>query len=350
VAGIREWAGRTVVVTGGLGFIGSHFVAELAARGAEVICLHRSRNVEMIRALPETDRIRFMQLDLAESAALDTLFRRQGPRIDAVFHCAAMDGSSQFKIKNSAEILEANTRMNLNVLNAAHAYDVDTVVLLSSVEVRSMISSGDHSDKPVLASFPRGGYVLSKVFSELSADLFREQFGMNIIVVRPTNVYGPRDSLGGADRVIPSMLRKAISGQEIEIWGNGTQTRDFIYVTDLVRATLQVAATDKYPTFDVGNGDSVSILELGRMLFAVLGLPERIQLHPAKPTGVAGDPPDLSRLREVIDFTPLSLGEGLDRMISCYQAEDQAVDHPATDRPLAHHLRALAGVISQPSQ
>jgi dTDP-4-dehydro-6-deoxy-alpha-D-gulose 4-ketoreductase len=111
------------------------------------------------------------------------------------------------------------------------------------------------------------------------------------------------------------MLRQAMSGQEIEIWGNGTQTRDFIYVTDLVRATLQMVAANKYTIFDVGNGDSVSILELGRTLFSVLGLPERIQLDPTKPTGVAVAPADLSRLREVIDFAPLSLREGLDRMV-----------------------------------
>lgn len=332
MAGNMEWAGRTVVVTGGLGFIGSHFVEELATRGAEVICLHRSRNEEMIRALPEAGRIRVVQLDLSEAAALSALFRRTTAQIDAVFHCAAMDGSAQFKLRHSAEILEANTRMNLNVLSAARDYRVNTVVLLSSAEVRSMLSDGDYSDKPILASLPRSGYVLSKIFTELSADLFREQFGMNIIAVRPTNVYGPRDSLGRADRVIPSMLLKAVSGQKIEIWGNGTQTRDFIYVTDLVRATLQMAATSKYTTFNVGNGDSVSILELGRTLFSLLGLPERIQLHPAKPTGVAAEPADLSRLREVIDFTPLTLREGLERMIRCYQAEHHTADS----------LRALA--------
>jgi dTDP-4-dehydro-6-deoxy-alpha-D-gulose 4-ketoreductase len=321
MTGVVEWAGRTVVVTGGLGFIGSHFVAELAARGAEVICLRRSRNEEMIRALPADGHVRLVQLDLSDAAELSALFRRATARIDAVFHCAAMDGSSQFKALHSAEILEANTRMNLNVLSAARDHRVRTVVLLSSAEARSMINGSGYSGMPVLASLPRSGYVLSKTFAEISADLFREQFGMNIFVVRPTNVYGPRDDLGRADRVIPRMLRKAISGQEIEIWGNGTQTRDFIYVTDLVRATLQMVAANKYPTFDVGNGNLVSILELGQTLFSVLGLPERIQLDPAKPTGVAGEPADLSRLREVIDFIPLSLREGLDRMVHRYLAE-----------------------------
>jgi nucleoside-diphosphate-sugar epimerase len=321
VAGVREWAGRTVVVTGGLGFIGSHFVEELAARGAEVICLHRSRNEEMIRVLPDVGHTQLVQLDLSEAAALSALFRRTTAQIDAVFHCAAMDGSAQFKTRHSAEILEANIRMNLNVLSAARDHGVRTVVLLSSAEVRSMLGCGGYPERPLFASLPGGGYVLSKMFTEISADLFREQFGMNILIARPTNVYGPRDNLGCSGRVIPSMLRQAISGQKIEIWGNGTQTRDFIYVTDLVRATLQMVATNKYTIFDVGNGDSVSILELGQTLFSVLGLPERIQLHPAKPAGVACEPADLSRLREVIDFTPLSLREGLNRMVRCYQTE-----------------------------
>jgi dTDP-4-dehydro-6-deoxy-alpha-D-gulose 4-ketoreductase len=321
VASVSEWAGRTVVVTGGLGFIGSHFVEELAARDAEVICLHRRRNEEMIRALPAAGHIRLMQLDLCDDTKLSALFRRAAGPIDAVFHCAAMDGSAQFKARHSAEILEANTRMNLNVLGAARDHHVRTVVLLSSAEARSTLNGRDYPGKPVLANLPRSGYALSKAFAEICADLFREQFGMNILVARPTNVYGPRDNLGKADRVIPGMLRRVISGQEIEIWGNGTQTRDFIYVTDLVHATLQLVATSKYTAFDIGNGDSVSILELSRTLFSVLGLPERIQLDPAKPAGVAGEPADLSRLREVIDFRPLSLREGLHRMMRWYQVE-----------------------------
>jgi dTDP-4-dehydro-6-deoxy-alpha-D-gulose 4-ketoreductase len=322
VAGVSEWAGRTVVVTGALGFIGSHFAAELAARGAEVICLHRSRNGKMLRALLGIGHIRLVQLDLCEATELSELFRRATPQVDAVFHCAALDGSSHFKGQHSAEILEANTRMSLNVLSAARDHRVGAVVLLSSAEARSVVDRGDDAPgDPVLASLPRSGYVLSKMFAEISADLFREQFGMNILIVRPTNVYGPRDNLGKADRAIPSMLRQAISGKEIAIWGSGTQTRDFIYVTDLVRATLQMVATSRYSTFDVGSGDPVSILELGQTLFSVLGLPERIQLDPAKPTGVASAPPDLSPLRDAIDFTPLSLREGLDRMVRWYQED-----------------------------
>jgi dTDP-4-dehydro-6-deoxy-alpha-D-gulose 4-ketoreductase len=304
-------------------------VAELAERGTEVICVHRGRNEEMMRALLGVGHVHLVELDLCEAGQLSALFRWLTPRIDAVFHCAAMDGSSQFKARHSAEILDANIRMNLNVLSAARDHHVPTLVLLSSAEVCSSANRIDcPAGEPVLAGLPRSGYVLSKMFAEISADLFREQFGMNILVARPVNVYGPRDNLGKADRVIPSMLRKAISGQEIVIWGSGTQTRDFIYVTDLVRATLQMVAAGKYSTFDVGNGHSVSILELGRTLFAVLGLPERIQLDRTKPAGVASAPPDLSRMREVIDFTPLSLREGLDRIVRWHQAQGLAIASP----------------------
>lgn len=312
------WAGRTVVVTGGLGFIGSHFVEELATLGAEVICLHRRERPETAAALSAVDGVRLARVDLRDSAEASAALRYSAPRIDAVFHCAALDGNSQYKALHPAEILEANLRMSLNVLGAARDHGVGTVVLLSSSEVHA-VPRPRREDDAVLPGLSRNGYVLSKQFAEAGADLFRQEFGMDIVVARTTNVYGPRDDLDGAGRrVIPSMVRQVLSDGEVAIWGDGSQRRAFVYVTDLVRATLQMVAAHRYRTFAVGSGESVSIVELARTLFEVLGVPERIRLDPTKPVGVASEPVDLRPLAEVIDFTPRSLREGLDEMARWY--------------------------------
>lgn len=261
-----RWATRTVLITGGLGFIGSHFVEELAAAGAEVICCYRTWHDAMVRALPVADRVRLVHLDLCDGAETQSAFKYTAPTIDTIVHCAALDGNAAFKAAHPAEILDANLRMTLNVLHSARDQGVEEVVLLSSAEAYAQPDHpGAEREDPPLLTWSQNGYVLSKLVGEVVADLFRRQYEMNVFIARTTNVYGPRDNLHrGTNRVIPTMLDRVRSGQEIEIWGDGSQRRTFLYVTDLVRATLQMIESRKYPTFNVGSGEPVSILDLAR--------------------------------------------------------------------------------------
>lgn len=306
-----------MLVTGGLGFIGSHFVEELVAAGAEVICGCRTRREAMLRALPAADGLRLVPVDLRDSAETRAAFKYTAAAIDTVVHCAALDGNAAYKATHPAEILDANLRMTLNVLESARDHGVEEVVVLSSAEAYAQPGNpGAGPEDPPLLTWSDNGYVLSKLVGEVAADLFRRQYEMDVFIARTTNVYGPRDGLGsGSGRVIPTMLERVRSGRQIEIWGDGSQRRTFLYVTDLVRATLQMVEARKYPTFNVGSGESISILDLARTICAVLGRPERIHLEPTKPRGVTVEVPNLDRMREVIDFTPLALREGLARLI-----------------------------------
>jgi dTDP-4-dehydro-6-deoxy-alpha-D-gulose 4-ketoreductase len=315
-----NWVGRTAVVTGGLGFVGSHFVQHLLARGAEVICLYRTERPEVAAEFEPTARLRLIQLDLLDESELRAACRYAARHVDALVHCAALDGNGEFKRRHSARILDENMRIASNVLGAARRQQVDHVVLMSSAEVYAPNApdpAAEEDDFRRHAHDTDNGYALSKMFTETLADLHRKQFGMTIHVPRPTNVYGPRDS---GERVIPAMLDRLAAGEEVVIWGDGRQTRSFVHVEDLVRTTLAMIATNRHPTVNVGTAEAVSIADLARRLAASLGRPARIRLDPAKPAGTAARGLDLRRMNDIVDFTPRPLRDGLAETVAWYLA------------------------------
>lgn len=319
---MERWAGRTVLVTGGLGFIGSHFVEELLALDAQVICMHRGDRSNRLAGLPRNTRLRVVETDLLDLNEVDAVCRYVAPRIDTIIHCAALDGNTHFKLRHAARILDANLRTTSNVLNCAREHGIEEVVLLSSAEVYSMSSADpirEEDDYRKHMRYSPNGYFLSKNFGEVLAELHRVQFGMKIFLPRPTNVYGPRDNFHPAsNRVIPSMLARLAADEEIEIWGTGSQTRSFIHVTDLVRATLQMVEHDGPQVLNMGTSESVSILELARILTEVLGKNDRIRFLLDKPTGSSSLTLDVSMMESVIDFEPRSLRDGLAQTVDWY--------------------------------
>ncbi|MEU3906545.1 SDR family NAD(P)-dependent oxidoreductase [Streptomyces goshikiensis] len=318
-----RWAGRTVLVTGALGFIGSHFVRQLDARGAEVLALYRSERLEVQAELAALSRVRLVRTELRDESDVRGAFKYLAPSIDTVVHCAAMDGNAQFKLERSAEILDSNQRTISNLLNCVRDFGVGEVVVMSSSELYSAsptVAAREEDDFRRSMRYTDNGYVLSKTYGEILARLHREQFGTNVFLVRPGNVYGPGDGFDRSrGRVIPSMLAKADAGEEIEIWGDGSQTRSFVHVADLVRASLRLLETGKYPEMNVAGAEQVSILELARMVMAVLGRPERIRLDPSRPVGAPSRLLDLSRMSEVIDFDPQPLRAGLEETARWYR-------------------------------
>ncbi|MYS56014.1 SDR family NAD(P)-dependent oxidoreductase, partial [Streptomyces sp. SID6013] len=118
----KNWAGKRVVVTGGLGFIGSHFVEQLLEYGACVACVHRGEKPEMPEVMPSANRARLLSLDLLDYTGLSAALRSLTPPVDLIVHCAALYGNAEFKKRNPALILDANMRMASNVLRVARAY------------------------------------------------------------------------------------------------------------------------------------------------------------------------------------------------------------------------------------
>ena len=326
-----HWAGKTVVVTGGTGFIGSHFVEELLARQASVICLHR----RSLPHPPHADRLRNIRVDLSDEAAVRRAFDGAPQGIDTVIHCAAMWGSAGFRYDHPATVFEANFRPAANVLTCAREHAVTEVVLLGSGEVyRSSLTRPLREDDfraDTDLRHPADGYYQAKVFEELLAGDYRHEHGMNVFRPRLTGIYGPRDNFApGADRVIPAMLARAGADQEIVIWGDGSQTRTYMYVTDVVRAVLQIVEQDKHHTVNVGAAETVSLRQLARLVCAALAKPERITFDSAKPVGRSSRTLDLTRLDGIIDFRPRDLRQGLRQTADWYR---RTLPEPADSEP-----------------
>ena len=315
------WRGKTVVVSGGLGFIGSHFVEELVPLGANVICLYHKQSEKLLKHKND-DNVTYVQVDLVNNEELEAFYNNTVSNIDTFIHCAALDGNTKFKLDHAAEILDANNRFVSNVLKVCKDKQIHNVALLSSAEVYSadapsLITENDDYHKYL--SFTDNGYVLSKIFSEMLAELYSKQHKMHIYIPRPTNVYGPRDSFETtANRVIPAMIRKVSKGETIEIWGDGKQTRSFIYVKDLVHTTLAAIEKNVTGPLNIATRDQVSILDLASYISKEYNVDNLVALDENKPVGVKTRSLDVSKMYDIIDFEPLPIQEGLKRTIAWY--------------------------------
>jgi len=321
---ISYWKNKTVIVSGGLGFIGSHFVEELALAGANVICLYRTLGKDGLPTYRNQENIRFIQLDLLDRNELEAVCKYAAPKIDCFIHCAALDGNTEYKLKYAAEILDTNSRLVSNVLNSCRVTGIHDVVLLSSTEIYSPdvdTNIKESDDYHKYLGYTENGYVLSKVFAEILAELHRKQYGMQIYTPRPTNVYGPRDSFNeGTNRVIPSMIRKVSSGEKIEIWGNGTQTRSFIYIKDLIYATLKMIEKKESGAMNIATKNQVSILDLANYISNEYKAKNRIKLDRSKPTGVGARSLDVAKMYNLIDTEPIDIQHGLKQTIDWYNS------------------------------
>lgn len=285
---------KTVVVTGAGGFIGSHVVETLLATDTRVIALYRTDPPPFTAPNLQT-----FPLDLLDENELRAVLRYAAPNAHTVIHTAAMDGNAAFKRDNTALIFDTNLRIGSNVLNCARDSGVENVVLVSSAE------ASVESDN---------GYALSKSVVELLAEQYRKQYGMRIFLPRPSNVYGPRDKI---DRVIPAMITRIASGQDVEIWGDGSQTRSFVHVHDVVAAILGMVDSE-IDALTVATRETISILELARTLCTLLEVPERIRLDLTKPTGAPARAFDTTRMYELV--TPRPLRQGLGETVTWYRS------------------------------
>ena len=316
----KFWQGKKALVTGGAGFIGSHFVEELSNKGSFVKCFYLKKNkiLDRLKKLQNSNLIEFIQADLLDYKKLKQLCTN----IDLVINCAALDGNSEFKKKYSALILDTNIKIVLNILNCAKENNIKNVVLMSSAEIypksaKSPISEEDDYRK----NFDRidNGYVLSKRFTELIGLTYAKQFGINVFIPRPTNAYGPGDKFDKkSNRVIPSMIKKILNNKDIEIWGDGSQVRGFIYVKDLVHTILKMVEFKNYRILNIATTESMSILELAKLISKLSGKKERIKLKNTKSPGIKKRILDASKLCFFIDFQTIPLKKGLKTTLDWY--------------------------------
>jgi nucleoside-diphosphate-sugar epimerase len=318
---MSDWQGKTVLVTGGSGFLGSYLVRALADKGAIVISVSRNP-LAIDNGTATVGVVRPFQMDLLDSSEIAALCKDNERPIDVLIHCAALDGNAAFKSLHPAEIVTNNIRLASNVLEAARLSGIGDVVLVSSAEIYARNANNpvhEADDFTTLFSYPGDGYVLSKVMIEMMGHVYAEHFGLKIYVPRPTNLYGPGD-ISGAERgrVIPTMLGKILSGEVVDIWGDGQQSRTFINVEDAARAILLMVEKMRVGPLNIATMEAITIEALARSLFELAGKPQRIRFDPSKPVGSRDRILDVQSLYKILDFEPRPLIKGLRETVPWY--------------------------------
>jgi dTDP-glucose 4,6-dehydratase len=307
-----HWTGRRVLVSGAGGFIGSHLVERLARAGAHVTAFVRYTSSGRAGFLDDLDPVARSEFtvvlgDLRDEDAV----RRAMHGVDAVLHLGALIGIP-YSYFHPRETADTNIGGTLNVLLAARDLGVRRVVLASSSEVygtaRHVPIDEGH---PLQAQSP---YAASKIAADKLGESFAASFGTPVVVLRPFNTYGPRQS---ARAVIPTIVTQALAGDEV-VLGNLLPTRDFTYVADTVEGFLAAGSSDAAVgrVINLGTGKEISIGDLVALIGETLGRQISIRQEDARIRPGASEVERLlsdNRLaRELLDWAPkTSLREGL---------------------------------------
>jgi len=301
---VQDQDPKRILVTGGAGFIGSHLAEALLAAGHRVSILD-DLSTGMRKNLP--GEATFHELDLGSPEAAEVV--RQG-NFDAIFHQAA-----QMNVRRSVEDVAFDARVNilgtLNLLEAAREGGVGQVVFSSTGgaiygEQESFPAVEEHPVRPV------SPYGVSKLSCEAYLYFFHQAYDLNVTCLRYGNVYGPRQNPLGEAGVVAIFLQRLLNGQDVTINGDGLQTRDYIFIGDVVRANRAALGRPGYHIYNVGTGIETSVKELFVELEAILQVGTPARFGPAKAGEQRRSSIDPSRGREELNLPmPVSLADGL---------------------------------------
>jgi UDP-glucose 4-epimerase len=290
--------GTKIVVTGGAGFVGSHLVDRLLAetRADVVVFDNLSRgNLANLAGLPKERRLHFVEGDVRDRGAVTAAFNGA----DFVYHLAAQS-TVMGAVTDPDYTFSTNAVGTFNVLEAASVCGVGRLVFASSREVY-----GEPIDLPVDEGHPLlavNSYGVSKVVGEAYCRAFRRERGLQTVVLRLSNVYGPRDF----GRVIPLWLKQAASGEDVHVFG-GKQVLDFIWVHRAVDALMRVIDLDgPCPAINVASGLGTRIADLARRIVLLTGGRSQIRILPARAAETVRFVGNVDRLRQVLQLeTPI---------------------------------------------
>lgn len=307
------------LVTGGLGFIGSHVVECLAAAGKKIRILDNMVNGHMANvadtALKYDGAIEVFVGDIRDRQ----MVARAMSGITHVYHLAAL-GSVPRSTDNPHETNDVNVLGTISILEAARRVGVKRFVLASSSSVYGdTVVFPRYEDK---IGNPKSFYASSKLSAELACSASSQMYGMPVVVLRYFNVFGPRQKFSGPYcAVAPVFIRRLLRGEEITVHGTGTQSRDFTYVRTVAEATVRAGeAPDAcFEIINVASGTEYSINEFLRMLADATGAEPNVVHHAKRPGDASRSLADIKRMTKLLGVTPTPILDGIRETVAYYR-------------------------------
>jgi GDP-L-fucose synthase len=311
-----ELANKRIVVTGGTGFLGRHLISQLEKMGCRdvFVPIHS-------------------EYDLTRIDAIERLFDEHRPEI--LIHLAAVVGGIGANRTNPGRFFYDNAIMGIQLIDAARRHGIEKTVVLGSICAYPKFTPVPFLEEELWNGYPEetnAPYGLAKKMLLVQCQAYREQYGMNAIFLLPVNLYGPRDNFDlESSHVIPALIRKCVEAvkdgrDEIVLWGDGSPTREFLYVEDAAEGIL--LATERYDKSDpvnLGSGMEISIRDLATTIAAMTGFTGRIVWDTSQPNGQPRRCLDVSRAeREFLFRSATPFEVGLRKTIDWYRSSPQA--------------------------
>lgn len=313
------------VITGGAGFIGSHLCARFLAEGHEIVCVDNLitgalSNIEQLRA---DARFSFIEHNVSEHITID------GP-VDNVLHFASPASPVDY-LEHPIPTLKVGSLGTHNTLGLAKAKGARYLVASTS-EVY-----GDPAVHPQREDYwgnvnpigVRGVYDEAKRFAEAMVMAYHRYHNLDTRIIRIFNTYGPKMRLDDG-RVLPNFMGQALRGEPLTIYGDGSQTRSFCFVDDLVEGIVRLLKTDFHEPVNLGNPDEVTILEFAKEILALSGSGSSLEFRPLPQDDPRVRKPDIGRARQLLGWEPrVNRSEGLRRTLAYFQGKVRAAREAA---------------------
>ena len=293
---------KNVLVTGGAGFIGSHLTKALVAAGHHVTVLDDFSNgdVRNVWSLLTEKKIWLVRGSILDKHILDDITHD----VDTVFHLAAQIHVDR-SVLEPEYTFDVNAIGTLNILELAKRRHFESIVYASTSEIYGTAQTARMSESHPLN--PQSPYAASKLAADRLCNAYAETYGLPVTIIRNFNTYGPFQKDSGYGAVIPIFIRRVLSNKPPIIYGDGSQTRDFMYIEDAIRAyVLTMNGSPKERVLNFGSGQDISILDLANLVISLCG--KEGELEPVFMEGRAGEVKrlccDISRSQRSLGFSP----------------------------------------------
>ena len=309
-----NWSEKKVLVTGSNGFLGKYVVEELEKRKVKELFLPRSQEYD---------------LRIQENC------KKVVSEVDIIFHVAGTVGGIQYMSNNPAEVFYDNLMMGTHLIEEAKNVDIEKLILVGTVCSYPKFANIPFNEKQIWEGYPEetnASYGLAKKMQLVQSDAYRKQYKFNSISVIPTNMYGPTDNFSeDSSHVIPAIIKKIfqakkLQNEKITLWGDGSPTRDFLYVRDTAKGII--LAAEKYNESDpinLGSELEISIKELAEIIADLMDFSGQIEWDDSKPNGQPRRCVSNARAKELLEFKPeTKIREGLEETITWFTKQQSS--------------------------